>query len=72
MEASTESLHVDGLSITGEENHQHAPIIKESLRKRDLLSSADKLLLEYLHKHEPLFSELDDVRNKVRPHFDIS
>lgn len=65
MEASTENLHVSDLSITGEENHQHGPIIKESLKKREVLGSADKLLLEYLRKHERVFSELDDVRNKV-------
>lgn len=70
MEASTENLHVSGLSITGEENRQHAPIIKESLGKRELLSSADKLLLEYLCRHEPVFNELDDVRNKVRSPLD--
>lgn len=71
MEASTENLHVSGLSITGEENRQHAPpIIKESLGKRELLSSADKLLLEYLCRHEPVFNELDHVRNKVRSPLD--
>lgn len=72
MEASAENLNVSSLSITGEENHQIVPNIEESLGKRDLLSSADKILLEYLRKHETVFSELDDVRNKVRLPFDLS
>lgn len=72
MEASTENLNVSSLSITGEENLQVVPNIEESLGKRDLLSSADKIVLEYLRKHEPVFSELDDVRNKVRLPFDLS
>lgn len=72
MEASTENRNVSGLSITDEENHQIVPNIEESLGKRDQLSSADKLLLEYLCKHEPVFSELNDVRNKVRSRFDLS
>lgn len=73
METSTENLNVSGLSITGEENHhQIVPNVEESLGKRDLLSSADKILLEYLREHEPVFSELDDVRNKVRLRFDLS
>lgn len=71
MDASTENLHVSDLSITDQENHQHAPIIKESLKKRELLSSADKLLLEYLRKHERVFSELDDIRNKVCSRLDL-
>lgn len=72
MEASTENLNVSSLIITGEENHQVVPNIEESLGKKDLLSSADKILLEYLRKYEPVFSELDDVRNKVRLPFDLS
>lgn len=69
MEASTENLDVSDLSFTDEENHQIVPNIEESLGKRDQLSSADKLLLEYLCKHEPVFNELNDVRNKVRSPF---
>lgn len=67
-----EDLNVSVLSIAGEENHQIVPNIEESLGKRDVLSAADKILLEYLRKHEPVFSELDDVRDKVHSRFDLS
>lgn len=72
MESSTENLNVSDLSIMAEENNQIVPNIEDTVRKRDELSSADKLLLEYLRKHEPVFSELDDVRNKVGLPFDLS
>lgn len=65
-------MDVSDLSITGEEDDQIAPNIEDTLGKRGELSSADKLLVEYLSKHEQVFTELDDVRNKVGLPFDLS
>lgn len=68
----TVNVDVSDLSITGEEGDQIAPNIEDTLEKRGELSSADKLLVEYLRKHEQVFTELDDVRNKVGLSFDLS
>lgn len=63
-----ENLNVTDLSIMTDaddkDNQQIVPNIEESLGKKRL-STADMLLVEYLRKHEPVFIELDDVRNKV-------
>lgn len=72
LSMSTENQNVSDLSITAEENLQIVPNIEETLWKREDLSSADKLLQEYLRKHEQVFSELDDVRIKVGLPFDLS
>ena len=74
MEASMENLNVADLDMENvadlgmtedDENHQIAQTIEETLGKKERLSPADVLVLGYLRENEPVFVELDDVRNKV-------
>lgn len=75
MASPSQDLGIPSLSITaGEAKHKipgdetsvlHPNAAGSTSRHKVPRSSADKIVLGYLRKHEPVFSELDDLRDEV-------